>query len=257
MQQQFYEQPRQQQRQYAATKGALATSKQRSFLSIVFYLLTALPLGVGYFALFVTAFSLGFGMLAIWVGLPILYVTLLVWLQLASFERAHTMRMLDISMEPLSTQRLSGMNLWQSLKARMTNPTTWKSLLYLLAKFPFGIFSFTLTVTLLTTSIALMLSPIAYPVTTLLVAVRSIPASTLVIHFGPFGILLDGQFHLSSLIVIVLILASATGAALFYISTIILRFVANLWGQFACMMLGRQRMPQPMEAREFEGRPQD
>ena len=227
-----------------------------SFLNSFFYLLTALPLGIGYFLLLVTGFSLGFGTLGIWVGLPILYVTLLVWLRLASFERAYTMRMLDIYIEPLSTQRLSGMNLWQSLKMRMTDPATWKSLFYLLMKFPFGIFSFTLTVTLLTTSIALILSPIAYLVGTLLVAMKSISASTL-IHFGPFGILIDGQFRLSSLMPIVLIITCATGFALLYVSSIILKFVAYLWGQFARIMLGWQRAPQPMEAREFEGRSLD
>ncbi len=58
MQQQFFEQPRQQQRQYAETKDPLAAPKRRSFLNIVSYLLTSLPLGVGYFALLVTGFSL-------------------------------------------------------------------------------------------------------------------------------------------------------------------------------------------------------
>ncbi len=258
MQQEFFEQPRQQQPPYSAAHKTFAAHKTRLALrSTVFYLLTALPLGVGYFALLVTAFSLGFGALAIWIGLPILYLALLVWLRLASFERVYTMRMLDIYIEPLPIARLNGMNVWQSLKMRMTDPVTWKSLCYLLAKFPFGIFSFTLTVTLLTTSIALILSPLAYLLTTVIVAMKYIPTGTLIHLFGPFGILIDGQFHLSALMVIALIISSATGFALLYISSIILRFVAYLWGEFARMMLGRRRVPQPMEAREFEGRPID
>jgi two-component system, OmpR family, phosphate regulon sensor histidine kinase PhoR len=137
----------------------------------------------------------------------------------------------------------------------MTDLATWKSLCYLLVKFPFGIFSFTLTVTLLTTSIAIILSPLSYLITTLLVAVKTIPANTL-IHVGPYGsILIDGQFRLSSLLLS--LIGTMVGISLLYISRIILNFVAYLWGEFARMMLGRQRVTQPMEAREFEGRSLD
>jgi hypothetical protein len=255
MQQQFFEQQRQQQPPYGATQETFAAPKTRlSFLRTVFYLLTALPLGVVYFALLVTAFSLGFGALAIWIGLPILYVTLLVWLRLVSFERSYTMHMLDIYIEPPSTSRLSGASLWQSLKMRMADPVTWKGLFYLLMKFPFGIFSFTLTVTLLTTSIVFILSPLAYLIGTLLVAVKSIPAGA-IFNVGLYSVVLDGQFRVIPLLVF--IVASVTGGALLYISTIILKFVANLWGEFARMTLGRRRVPQPMEAREFEGLPVD
>jgi hypothetical protein len=59
MQQQFFEQPRQQRPQYSAAQETLAAPKKRlAFLRTVFYLLTSLPLGVGYFALLVTGFSL-------------------------------------------------------------------------------------------------------------------------------------------------------------------------------------------------------
>jgi hypothetical protein len=69
--------------------------------------------------------------------------------------------------------------------------------------------------------------------------------------------LIDGQFRFSSLMPIVLIITSATGFAFLYISSIILKFMAYLWGQFARAMLGRHMTPQPMDAREFVGRPLD
>ncbi|MEE8442664.1 MAG: sensor domain-containing protein, partial [Dehalococcoidia bacterium] len=60
-------------------------SKQRGFFGVVadpqsyiniFYLFLAFPLGIGYFVFLVTGISVGFGLLIIWVGVPILVLVL-------------------------------------------------------------------------------------------------------------------------------------------------------------------------------------
>lgn len=123
-----------------------------------------------------------------------------------------------------------------------------RAVFYLLAAFPLGVCYFVLLVT----GVAITISPLSYLITTLLVATKSIPANTL-IHVGPYGsILIDGQFRLSSLLLS--FIGTMVGIFILYISRIILNIVAYLWGQFARMMPGRQRVPQPVDAREFEGR---
>ena len=48
----------------------------QSYLNIS-YLLLGLPLGVAYFVILVAGISIGFGLLTIWVGIPILVLVLL------------------------------------------------------------------------------------------------------------------------------------------------------------------------------------
>jgi hypothetical protein len=261
MQQQFYEQPspsERQQQQQRAIQGTMFApiSRRRSTLNNILYLLLSLPLGIVYFVLLVTGLSMGFGMLAIWVGFPILYITLLIWLGLASFERQLTMSLLNIYIPPMSSRLSYDMSWWQSFRARLTNPVTWKSLAYLLVKFPFGIFSFTLTVTLMVTSIAFILMPVAYLVDTLLLHLSAIPAHTInVLTFGKqagYNILVDGQIRASSLLELLVVMI--IGIALFFVSRIILNFIAYLWGEFARFMLSRNNVGQPLDAREGDFR---
>ena len=43
------------------------------------YLLLALPIGVVYFTFLVTAVSVGVGTAIIWIGIPVLYASIVVW----------------------------------------------------------------------------------------------------------------------------------------------------------------------------------
>ena len=261
MQQQFYEQPppserqqHQQQNQQQAMPGMMFVplSGRRSTLNNILYLLFALPLGIVYFVLLVTGLSMGFSMLAIWVGFPILYITMLIWLGLASFERQLTMSLLNVYIPPMSYPSLYNAGWWHSFRARLTNPVTWKSLVYLLVKFPFGIFSFTLTVTLMVTSLAFILTPVAYLVDTLLLNLKAVPAHTLyVFNFGKqtaYNIVVDGQIRGSSLVELLIVMI--IGIALFFVSRLILNFIAYMWGEFARFMLSRNSVGQPLDARE-------
>src|SRR5262249_39641993 len=110
-------------------------------------------------------------------------------------------------------------NLWDRFRARLSNPVMWKSLAFLLAKCPLGIFSFTILVSLFSVTIALFF-------VSLLVGLLVAP------FLLPFGMLKDRKqcdwFLLMSL----------TGFGFALISLLITNALASLTGQFAQAALG-------------------
>ena len=125
------------------------------------YLLLSFPLGIFYFVFLVTGLSVGFSLIIILVGIPILIGVILASLALAAFERVLAMRMLRVKIPPLMPANMPA-NLWAKLWALLTHPATWKSIGYLFVKFPVGIFSFVLVVTLSSVSLGLMAAPFIY-----------------------------------------------------------------------------------------------
>lgn len=136
------------------------------------------PLGIGYFIFLVTGVSLGFGLLVIWVGVPILALVLAVSRQLSRFERLTTSRMLHFDIPPIAGRtsgepgladgvRLSAaervfIQTWRHFKAHVSNRLTWTGMLYLLLKFPIGTASFVIVVTLVSVTAALLGAPFYY-----------------------------------------------------------------------------------------------
>src|SRR5271154_6650335 len=121
-----------------------ATSAQ-TYLNLA-YLLLAFPLGIAYFVFLITGLSLAGGLLIIFVGVPILIGVFLGCLGLGAFERVMARGMLHVSIPPPPTVP-RGPGLFAKLKALFADPLTWKSLLYLILKFPFGIAVFVVLVT--------------------------------------------------------------------------------------------------------------
>ncbi|MGH2479663.1 MAG: sensor domain-containing protein, partial [Ktedonobacteraceae bacterium] len=129
----------------------------------VVFLLLALPLGICYFTLTVVGISLGTGTLVIWIGLPILFVTLLIVRGMAEIERRLVSNLLHIPLlYQLPEQNEPHVSFLRRFGRILTDPYTWTSMVYMLIKLPLGIFSFTLTVTLSAVSIALTLFPLGY-----------------------------------------------------------------------------------------------
>jgi hypothetical protein len=126
------------------------------------YLLLAFPLGLFYFIFLITGLSLGVGLIIVWVGLLLLVLVFAVWYSLLVLERQMAITLLHEEIPPISHESYSGKSAWQRLKAALSNPVTWKGLLYLFAKFPLGIVSFVVLVTFLSISFALLLAPMYY-----------------------------------------------------------------------------------------------
>lgn len=132
----------------------------QSYLNII-YLLIAFPLGTFYFVFLVTGLSLGFGLFITLLGIPILLLVLGGSAVLCSFERsvANTLLKEDI---PATYSQSTTEGLWSRLKVHLSNRPTWTGIIYLLLKFPIGIATFTIAVTLISVSLSLLTAPIYY-----------------------------------------------------------------------------------------------
>lgn len=188
-----------------------ATSGQ-TYLNLA-YLLLAFPLGIAYFVFLVTGLSLAAGLLIIFVGVPILIGVFLACLGLGAFERVMARSMLHVSILP-PPRPPRGPGLFAKLKALFGDPITWKSLLYLFLKFPFGIAVFVVLVTAFSVSLALIAAPLTY--------------HTMRMDFGLWQVDTRDEATVWCLIGVVLLLVS------FHL----VNGLAFLWGRFAQIMLG-------------------
>ncbi len=137
-------------RAFFAPWGSARTYAQLAYLALAF------PLGLAYFVFLVTGISVGVGLAVVWVGVPILLGMLLAWRALGGFERFLHHRLLDIEIdEPLTSIRGEG-SLWQRTKQLLTDTVTWRTLLWLVIRFPAGVFVFVVLVSSLATSGALI-----------------------------------------------------------------------------------------------------
>lgn len=109
----------------------------QSYRNLV-YLALSFPLGLGYFVLLVVGISVGVSLTIIWVGIPVLLFTMAGWWAIGRVERGLAMRLLRVDIPTSPRAQVTG-GAWPRLKAHLRDPVTWKSLLYLLIKFPFGV----------------------------------------------------------------------------------------------------------------------
>lgn len=126
------------------------------------YLLAAFPLGIFYFVFLISGLSTGISLLIVWVGIPILLLVGAGWWLLASFERILVVYWLKEDMPAMTRTSHAEDNLWMRLIKHITNPVTWKSLLYLILKFPLGIATFMIVITLASLTLALLSTPFTY-----------------------------------------------------------------------------------------------
>lgn len=159
----------------------MSTLRQLTFLRVIvepqsylniFYLLLAFPLGIAYFVFLVTGISVGAGLIIIWVGVPILALVFVGSWAMCEFERILAVYIFKEDIPPTTRgrsavtvdQHLSSVErlfvgAWRRFKSHLTNRLTWTGILYLLIKFPLGIATFTIVVTLVSLSVALTTAP--------------------------------------------------------------------------------------------------
>jgi two-component system, OmpR family, phosphate regulon sensor histidine kinase PhoR len=204
---------------------------RRTYLRI-FYLLLAFPLGILYFVVVVTGLSVGVGLAIIIVGFPILLVTLFCWLLFARIERELAIHLLGARVRPMSVPDPIKRSLWQRLLKILGDPVTWKGMAYVLLEFPFGVFSFTLSIVLITTSLTLVFYPVAYAIATALY--QQFPDQSQATMWP--GVTIDGHFNTS--VAVGFLGVSAFGIVFTLASMAVLNGIGWLWGLFAELMLG-------------------
>jgi hypothetical protein len=129
----------------------------------IVFLLLSFPLGLISFLIVVIGLSVGLGTLVIWIGLPILFATLFIIRGMAEIERRMVSSLLRIPMPyrmPEPAEPRPGV--LRRFGRMLSDPATWTSTIYMLLKLPLGIFSFTLALSLLVASAALVFFPLGY-----------------------------------------------------------------------------------------------
>ncbi|HEY45555.1 MAG TPA: hypothetical protein G4O14_02090 [Anaerolineae bacterium] len=133
----------------------------QSYLNLL-YLLVAFPLGVFYFVFLASGLSLGISLLIVWLGIPILLLVGAGWWALASFERFMAIYLLNEDIPEMWRPSNEDTDIWTKLKKYFTNPVTWKSLIYLFLKFPLGIATFLILITLISLTLAFLTMPFTH-----------------------------------------------------------------------------------------------
>jgi two-component system, OmpR family, phosphate regulon sensor histidine kinase PhoR len=191
--------------------------EKQTFMNLL-YLLISFPLGIFYFVFLIAGFSITLSSTFI-ISLPLLIFIAYAWQRVAEFERAITISLLDINIPPLLPPFQPELAFWGRFRVRISNPVMWKSLLFLLAKFPLGIFSFVLIMTLFSFTIAFLSLSLVFGLLATPILLLS-------------GILSERKTRQR------LLLTGLSGFGFGLISLLLLNGLASLTGQFARAMLG-------------------
>lgn len=133
----------------------------QTWLNLAFLMLT-FPLGIIYFVVLITGLSVGLGLIILGVGLVILAAVFMFIWTVTVFERQLAISLLSVSIPTIQLPKTNSPRIWERIRVYLIDPVTWKSFLFMLLKFPLGIFSFVMSVTLLATSLGMTFAPIYY-----------------------------------------------------------------------------------------------
>lgn len=134
----------------------------RSIVGSVVFLIISLPFGLVSFTVTVTGLALGLGTLVIWIGLPVLCLTLLCIRSMAAFERWSVRCLLGLPLQRRWPTPAPAQGFLRRFGAILRDPYTWTSTLYMLVKMPLGILNFSLALTLVLLSATLCILPLLY-----------------------------------------------------------------------------------------------
>ncbi|MHB1393112.1 MAG: sensor domain-containing protein [Clostridia bacterium] len=138
------------------------TDKQ-TYLSLI-YLMLSFPLGIFYFVFIITGFSLGIGLIPIFIGIPLLYVFMISVKCLMRFERKMAALFLGMNIRENTIRREKGVGILIKFKDELFDAELWKAIIYLTFKFFIGIMILVLCITLVSLSLGLIAAPVIYQI---------------------------------------------------------------------------------------------
>jgi len=197
-------------------------ASRQAYLQIL-YLLLAFPLGLFYFVFLTVTLSAGVATLVIGVGIVILLGALFMTRALVVFERKLAASLLGADIAAPQPERVPVRGLCVRVKRILGDSSTWKGLVYLLAEFPFGMLSFTVSVTSIATAGGLVLTPLLYSWVPVQIAFHQVNSLDEALFWSIMGLVL--------------------GLVFFYVLTAL----AVLWGRFAEIMLAGPSAKEPSE----------
>ena len=131
------------------------------------FMALSLVLGTVYFVALVAAIAVGAGTLIVWIGVPILAMTMVAWRAAAGAERWRVWRMLGTEVarpsRPAPPRVTAPADVLRQLRTQATDPAAWRDLLYLVLMFPIGIAELVLVTAGFSLSIGLLAMPVAGP----------------------------------------------------------------------------------------------
>jgi signal transduction histidine kinase len=139
---------------------ARAPIEPRTWTAVA-YLVASMAVGIFWFVVLVSGISVGLSLVIVWVGLPILAVTMLAWRGGAWLERRWVGLALGTRI-PDPYRPLPPGGLLARWLAMAADPATWKDFAYLILLFPLGIAWFVITVTVWGLALSLLTAPIYY-----------------------------------------------------------------------------------------------
>ena len=131
----------------------------KKFLPNLIYLLLSLPIGILYFVVLITGFSLGAGLLITLVGIPILVAMIFVTYILGDLDRKMTSLLLGVNIAKPEARPSNDDSARAILVAQVKSLQFWKELGYLLLKLPLGMVSFTISIGLVAASLSCIAAP--------------------------------------------------------------------------------------------------
>lgn len=107
----------------------------------VLFMITSFPLRLVQFVVIVTGVLVGFATFVFWVGIPLLVGTAMLVQAFGDLERRWVRKALRVEIPEYerSPGTQTGVGAWMN---RLTDPTTWRDLAYLLVAFPLGVLEF-------------------------------------------------------------------------------------------------------------------
>jgi len=124
------------------------------------YMLISIITGTLYFSWAVTGLATSLGVMILIIGIPVTIIFLLSFRGLAFLEGRLVEALLGERMPRRASFTDSSLSWRERLKILLTGKATWLSWIYLILMLPLGVIYFTLAVTLLAVSLALIVSPI-------------------------------------------------------------------------------------------------
>ena len=131
----------------------------KKFLPNLIYLILSLPLGILYFVVLVTGFSLGTGLVITLIGAPILVAMIFVTYILGDLDRRLTGLLLGVQIAKPEARPANDESARAMLVAQLKSVQFWKELGYLLLKMPLGVIAFTIAIVLVSLSLGLIAAP--------------------------------------------------------------------------------------------------
>ncbi|HEX6555629.1 MAG TPA: sensor domain-containing protein [Ktedonobacteraceae bacterium] len=228
--------PREQPRKKQDMGTHLHTTQKSTTVGNITFLLLSFPLGLTYFLLVVIGLVLGVSTLIIWIGLPILFATLILIQGMAAIERRMATNLLHVSFPyPRYGQDVPQQGFLRRFGNVLRDPLTWTSTIYMILKLPLGIISFTLALVLPIVAGAVTVLPLVYLINLFVnvILLKSGIQSTGIII--PYFIEVRGQFDL--VMFARSFIGIPVGLALWFVTRSLLNGLALFSGEMARALL--------------------